>query len=272
MLGREISGRLAAKHTVIAPGKEDLDVTCADSVRGFFNLHKPEAVIHCAAMTAVDACETYREEAFKVNAAGSLNIASACRAAGAKLIAVSTDYVFGGQLERPYNEYDKPEPKTVYGKSKLAGEENIRLFCSDHIILRTSWLYGSGGPSFLHTMLKLAGENKPVLKVVGDQIGNPTSAEAVAAGIGVLLEKPYISGTFHFSCEGECSWFDFASEIFRLKGISQRIEKCSTSEFPRPAARPKNSSLDKMNLRLWDLPPMPFWKDALKCFLLAETL
>lgn len=269
MLGREIS-RQFTNHKIIEADISVCDITDGAGFEAFLFSHKPDVVIHCAAMTAVDDCETNIDKAFKINGIGSANVANACRRLGIKLIAISTDYVFDGFLSRPYNEYDKPDPKTVYGKSKLAGEDAVRMFCPDHIILRISWLYGLGGPSFLHTMIKLGQGDRASLKVVDDQIGNPTSTIAVAAGIKKLVEMPHLNGTFHFSCEGECSWFDFASEIFRLKGIGMKLERCSTADFPRPAPRPHNSRLDKMNLRLHNLPPMPHWKDGLKEFLELE--
>lgn len=269
MLGREILRQLK-DHEIIEADRDVCDITDMEGFQRFVSHHKPQTVIHCAAMTAVDDCETNSETAYKINAFGSQNVATACEKVGAKLIAISTDYVFDGALERPYNEYDIPNPKTVYGKSKYAGEEAVRRYCRDSIILRISWLYGFGGPSFVHTMMKLADGSRPSLKVVGDQIGNPTSTIAVVDGIKNLLNRPYLNGIFHFSCEGECSWFDFASEIFKIKGVNQKIQICSTAEFPRPAPRPHNSRMDKMNLRFAGLAPMPFWKDALKEFLDKE--
>lgn len=266
MLGREILRQFTG-HEIVQADRDVCDITDTKGFQQFVLSHQPETVIHCAAMTAVDDCETRSEDAYKINAFGSQNVAMACEKVGAKLIAISTDYVFDGQLDRPYNEYDIPAPKTIYGKSKYAGEEAVRRYCRDSIVLRISWLYGFGGPSFVHTMLKLADGSRPLLKVVSDQIGNPTSTIAVVVGIKNMLDNPYLQGTFHFSCEGECSWFDFASEIFKMRGISQKLEKCSTSDFPRPAPRPHNSRMDKMNLRFAGLEPMPFWKDALKEFL-----
>ena len=228
-------------------------------------------MIHCAAMTAVDKCETERDLAYKLNACGSANIASACHRNGIRLIAISTDYVFKGDSERPYTEFDRPDGgNTVYGQSKFAGEEMIRRHCPDHVIARISWLYGAGGPSFVHAMINLADGTRPALKVVSDQFGNPTSALAVARELREVLKRPELVGTYHMTCEGEASWHEFALEIFERMGISQKVLPCATEEFPRPAPRPANSRLEKMMLRLSGLPPMPDWKDALGEFLANE--
>ena len=269
MLGREISRQLT-DHEIIKADLDVCDITEAKGFEEFVSAHTPEIIIHCAAMTAVDDCETKIDQAFKINAQGSSNVAWACKKVGARLIAFSTDYVFDGELDRPYNEYDIPNPKTIYGKSKFAGEEAIRYFCPDHAILRISWLYGLGGPSFYHTMLKLADGSRPLLKIVSDQIGNPTSTVAVVNNLKNILDNPYLRGVFHFSCEGKASWFEFTEEIFKLKGINQPIAACTSQEYPSPAPRPKNSQMDKMNLRINGLPSMPCWKKALKEFVALE--
>ena len=250
------------------PEADITDENCIDAV---IARHRPDAVIHCAAMTAVDKCEEAVDLAYCINARGSANVAAACNRHGVRLIAISTDYVFDGAAERPYNEFDAVTGgDTVYGKSKFAGEEQIRALCPDHCICRISWLYGKGGPSFVHAMLKLADGTRPELKVVADQHGNPTSAYAVARELRALLGRPLLRGTFHMTCEGEATWAEFAAEIFRLAGKDQKIVPCTTEEFPRPAPRPKNSRLDKMGLRLAGLPPMPDWRAALAEFLKLE--
>ena len=198
-------------------------------------------------------------------------MSSACARHGVRLVAISTDYVFEGDADRPYTEFDRPTGgRTVYGQSKFAGEEAVRSLCPDHVIARISWLYGAGGPSFVHAMMNLADGTRPVLKVVADQHGNPTSTVAVAQALGNILKRPNLCGTFHLTCEGEATWAEFAEEIFRLAGRKQAVQPCTTDEFPRPAPRPKNSRLEKMALRLAGLPPMPHWKDALAAFMVAE--
>ena len=271
MLGRTLVGELGDGFDVVPTDLPEADVTDEDAIDEVIARHRPDAVVHCAAMTAVDRCETERELAFRLNAHGAANVAASCNRRGARLIAISTDYVFAGDSDRPYDEFDAPVgARTVYGQSKLAGEEAVRSLCPNHAICRTSWLYGAGGPSFVHAMMKLADGTRPALKVVDDQRGNPTSAAAVSRALRGLLGRPNLCGTFHLTCEGEASWAEFAREIFSLAGIRQDVRPCTTEEFPRPAPRPRNSRLDKMRLRLAGLPPMPHWKDALREFMRSE--
>ena len=271
MLGRTLVRELGGEFEVIATDLPEADITDEVSLDVIFGQHAPDAVIHCAAMTAVDRCETERDLAFRLNARGTANVAALCNRRGIRLIAISTDYVFDGDSYRPYNEFDRATGgRTVYGQSKFAGEEAVRTLCPNHVIARISWLYGAGGPSFVHAMMSLADGSRPVLKVVADQLGNPTSAVAVARALREMLKRPNLCGTFHVTCEGEATWAEFAEEIFRLAGKEQKVQPCTTEEFPRPAPRPKNSRLDKMGLRLAGLPPMPDWKDALAEFMAAE--
>ena len=270
MLGRTLQNVLSENEIIIADLPE-ADITDAAGFDKFLAAAKADAVIHCAAMTAVDKCETEQDLAYKLNAAGSMNVASACHRHNVRLIAISTDYVFEGSSDRPYHEFDMPNGgNTVYGQSKFAGEELIRRHCPNHVICRISWLYGAGGPSFVHAMMNLADGSRPVLKVVSDQHGNPTSTLAVSRQLKNILARPELVGTFHLTCEGEATWFDFAEEIFRLAGKNQKIEPCTTAEFPRPAPRPFNSRLEKRMLRLCGLPPMPDWHDALAEFMQSE--
>ena len=271
MLGRTLVGELGSDFDVVPTDLPEADITDENAIDKIIAQHKLDAVIHCAAMTAVDRCETERELAFRLNAHGTANVAASCNRHGVRLIAISTDYVFDGGSERPYDEFDRPTGgNTVYGQSKFAGEEAVRVHCPNHVICRISWLYGAGGPSFVHAMMKLADGTRPELKVVADQRGNPTSALAVARALRSILERPKLCGTYHLTCEGEASWAEFAEEIFRIARRSQKVAPCTTEEFPRPASRPKNSRLDKMRLRLAGLPPMPHWKDALKEFMRLE--
>ncbi len=270
MLGRTLQ-KVLAEHEIIIADLPEADITDPAGFDRFVAEHTPDAVIHCAAMTAVDKCETEIDFSYKLNAFGSTNVAAACHRHGVRLIAISTDYVFKGDAERPYNEFDIPcGGNTVYGKSKFAGEEAIRKHCPDHVICRISWLYGAGGPSFVHAMMNLADGTRPELKVVADQHGNPTSTLAVARQLKNILSRRELAGTFHLTCEGEATWADFAEEIFRIAGKNQKVVPCKTEDFPRPAPRPKNSRLDKMMLRLAGLPPMPHWKDALAEFMKEE--
>ena len=268
MLGRTLQQSWQDWELIIA----DLPEADICDPAGFDKLiaeSKPDAVVHCAAMTQVDRCETESELAYKLNAFGTGVVASACHRHGVKLAAISTDYVFSGDMGRPCHEWDIPAPKTVYGASKLAGEEMVRIHCPDHLIVRVAWLYGVGGPSFVHTIRKAAAEGKD-LKVVQDQIGNPTSAFAVANHLRLLLERPELTGTFHLTCEGEASWYEFACELTRLAGLSPKIEPCTGKEFPRPAPRPADSRLEKRALKFAGLPPMPDWREVLAEFMKRE--
>lgn len=267
MLGRTLIHRLS-RFQCVGTDIDDCDITVASQVESLVRNYLPNVVIHCAAMTAVDACESRWDDAMRVNAIGSGNIAAACNRHRAKMIAISTDYVFSGTLDRPYHEWDEPGPVSVYGQSKLAGENHVRQLCPNHLIARVAWLYGPGGPSFLHTIVRLS-QNQDQLKIVDDQHGNPTSTFAVADQLARLIELP-LAGTIHLTCEGETTWFGFAQELFRLLGRRIDLQPCTTGEFPRPAPRPANSRLEKAFLRLQGLPPLPHWRDALAEFITSE--
>lgn len=264
MLGRTLQ-RHFQQHELFIADLPEVDITDGRGVEQAVAAFKPDVVIHCAAMTQVDACESDADAAFRVNALGSACVARAAARHGARMIAISTDYVFAGTLDRPYHEFDETMPRSVYGASKLAGEQAVRAHCPDHTIVRIAWLYGEGGPSFVHTMLKLGRQSGEVLKVVDDQIGNPTSTEAVAGLIDRLLENP-IPGVVHGTCEGEATWFQFTQAIFKLAGLARGIEPCTSAQFPRPAPRPANSRLEKRMLRLAGLTLMPHWQAELEKF------
>ncbi|MBO7620818.1 MAG: dTDP-4-dehydrorhamnose reductase [Victivallales bacterium] len=272
MLGRTLQ-QVLKEHEIIVADLPEWDITDAVGFNENLKNARADVVIHCAAMTAVDKCETEADLAYRLNAVGSMNVAAACHRNGVRLIGISTDYVFGGELDRPYHEFDiAGGAHTVYGASKFAGEEMIRRHCPNHVICRISWLYGPGGPSFVHAMMNLADGTRPVLKVVDDQHGNPTSTLAVARELAIILDHPELVGTFHMTCEGEATWAEFAREIFRLAGKKQEVQPCTTAEFPRPAPRPLNSRLEKRMLRLCGLPPMPDWHDALAEFMQYEYI
>lgn len=267
MLGRTLARRLQVGNQLWAPGSRELDICDVAAVTAGFARFRPDTVIHCAALTAVDRCESEPALAMRINRDGSASIAQACHAAGARLLAISTDYVFAGDLGRPYREDDATGPRTAYGQSKLAGEEAVRGLCSDHLILRVSWLYGPGGPSFVHTMRRLLTlPDATPLPVVDDQRGNPTSTDAVATGIANLLATP-ARGIVHLTCEGETTWHGFAQEIAARLALPRPLRRCTTDEFPRPAPRPADSRLDKAALRALGLPAMPDWRQTLGDFL-----
>lgn len=267
MLGTTLMNTLQG-HELFALDREECDITNPALVCSVFEKIKPDVVIHCAAMTAVDLCESKEFEAWRINAFGTTNVAHACNNIGAKLIAISTDYVFDGELDRPYHEYDQPNGGlNIYAKSKWAAEQAVRALCRNHLIARVSWLYGSKGPSFVHTMLRLADGTRPELKIVNDQIGNPTSTKAVAEALQVILRKPEFVGTVHLTCEGEASWFDFAKKIFEITGVNQKIIPCTSDQYRTPARRPHNSRLEKLVLKEWGEWRMPQWERALEDFL-----
>ena len=271
MLGRTLQKELAG-HELIVADLPDWDITDDTGFVEKVGAAKPELIIHCAAMTKVDDCEAKRELAFKLNEEGSRNVALAAKTCGARLFAISTDYVFSGEPPREpwaWSETDIPRPRTVYGASKFAGEQMIQMIIPEAVIIRIAWLYGSGGPSFVHTMAKLGAQEGAPLKVVNDQRGNPTSTKVVADVIKFLMTKPDVSGIVHGTCEEQCTWYDLTVELFRLLGLKRGVVPCTTDEFPRPAPRPHNSALKKsvLNLLGYRTPP---WKDALAEFVKSE--
>ena len=265
-LGLELQRQLKQKgiDEVIPTDYTTLDITDLEAVKRFALEHKPEVIINCAAHTAVDKCEEDVDNAYKINAIGGKNLAIAASEIGAKLVHISTDYVFDGENPMPRREDDKVSPQTIYGKSKLLGEELIKTFCKKHFIIRTAWLYGEGN-NFVRTMLKLA-ENHDEINVVGDQFGSPTSTKDLAKVVIELMQTEYY-GTYHGTCEGECSWYDFACKIFELKDVKVKVNKVTSEEFVRPAPRPKYSVLDNFMLKLYGLNSFRTWEEALEDYL-----
>ena len=271
MLGRTLQKALA-EHEIIIADLPEWDITDDTGFVAKTAEVKPDLIIHCAAMTKVDDCEQKRELAFKLNEEGSRNVALAAKACGARLIAISTDYVFSGEPPQEpwaWSETDIPRPRTVYGASKFAGEQMIQMILPEAVILRIAWLYGAGGPSFVHTMAKLGAQEGAPLKVVNDQRGNPTSTKTVADVIRFLITKPDVSGIVHGTCEDQCTWYDLTVELFRLMGLRRAVVPCTTEEFPRPAPRPRNSALKKSVLNLLGY-RTPNWKIALADFVKTE--
>ena len=270
MLGRTLQKELAGNEIVVAD-LPDWDITDADAFMEKTIAAAPDVVVHCAGMTQVDDCEADRDRAFRLNEEGTRNVALACKACGSRLIAISTDYVFSGETPREpwaWSETDIPRPRTVYGASKFAGEQMVQMIHPDNsVILRIAWLYGEGGPSFVHTMAKLGAQEGDPLKVVDDQRGNPTATKAVAGVIRFLMAHPEVSGIVHGTCEEQCTWYEFAKEIKRLLGsrFPREIVPCTTAEFPRPAPRPRNSALKKSVLNVLGY-RTPNWRDALADF------
>lgn len=251
---------------VVSFGREEMDVTQSTNVQELVAANTPDVVIHSAANTNVDGCELEPDSAYCVNAMGSRNIAVASEKVGAKLVYVSTDYVFDGTSQRPYTEFDKTNPISIYGKSKLAGERYVAGFSSKYFIVRTSWLYGEHGNNFVKTMLRLAKE-KTEFNVVDDQVGSPTYTKDLARFIAVLLRTD-LYGIYHATNTGSCSWFQFAKTIFQMSGLSNiKVNPITTSELNRPAPRPAYSVLDHYCIRLEELPDLRSWQDAMQEYL-----
>lgn len=266
-------GRISDKYAgceIIAVDVEDLDITDTEAVMAFVGEKKPDIIINCAAMTNVDGCETNFDAAMKVNAIGPRNLAMAAERNGAKLVHVSTDYVFKGDGNTPRCEWDETEPNTVYGKSKLLGEKYVEEFSTRYFILRTAWLYGLIGKNFVKTMRRLGNMND-VTTVVDDQRGNPTNANDLAYHILKLaLTEEY--GVYHCTGEGECSWADFAALIMELSHCKGTVAKCTTEEYsakyPAAAPRPLYSSLNNLMLKCTVGNEMRDWQTALKEYII----
>jgi dTDP-4-dehydrorhamnose reductase len=267
MLGRDLMALLG--ETARGVDIDEIDITSLESTERVLKTLKPETVINCAAYTDVDGCETNSEIAMQVNGEGVAHLAMSSREIGARLVHVSTDYVFDGAKGSPYVEDDAPCPLSIYGESKLAGEMNA-VFNPDHLIVRTQWLYGLHGKNFVETMLSL-GREKDELSVVDDQVGSPTWTVDLAHAILALL-KCGQRGVYHAANTGFCSWNGFAKAIFEEAGLKTYVKGMTTAELNRPAHRPLYSTLDCSKLyRDTDFQPQP-WRDALKKYMHLRTL
>ncbi|HON10229.1 MAG TPA: dTDP-4-dehydrorhamnose reductase [Chitinispirillaceae bacterium] len=261
-----------AAYSVAGVDYPQIDITNRKSVREFVNQIKPWCIINCAAFTAVDDCESHPDTAFAVNARGPENLAISAEENGALLVHISTDYVFDGKKSVPYIESDITNPMTVYGKSKLEGERLVAENCSRHQIFRIAWLYGLNGNNFVKAIRNAAIKKKTSgepLKVVNDQTGTPTSAIEVCRQVLNCLESGQY-GIFHSTCEGSCTWYDFAREVLASSGIDVELLPCTTEEFPRPAPRPRFSVLENARLKSLGLNTMPDWKKAFANFIEDE--
>ncbi len=238
----------------------ELDITNIDKVMELAREVKPYAIINCAAHTAVDACETDVDNAYRINAIGPRNLSIAATEMGAKMVHISTDYVFDGKGTRPYIEFDPTGPQGVYGATKLAGEQMVKEFADRYFIIRTAWLYGDG-KNFVKTMLRLSETNDKV-RVVSDQFGSPTSTKELAGAIEHLLFTENY-GLFHGTCEGSCNWAEFTEEIFRLAGRKTAVEAITTAEFGAKAPRPAYSILENYMLKLTTDYMFADWHDAI---------
>jgi len=267
MLGQDVvAAAEASGDEVLALAHADLDVTDERAVAAAMSDEQVDAVIHCAAWTDVDGAESDPDEADAVNALGTESVANAAAHVGARLVHVSTDYVFDGDRssdEPAYVESDVPGPRSVYGASKLAGEEAVTAADGSHAIVRSSWLFGVGGRNFVATMLDLAAGRDEVT-VVDDQVGCPTATAHLAPALLALAHDEDAQGILHVAGAGRCSWHDLAVETFRQAGVACRVLACSTAEMPRPAPRPAFSALESERD---DAPLLPPWQEGLTTYL-----
>lgn len=258
MLGQDLCPTLSDNgYDVIETDKDSFDITKPDMVENFISKKTPDIIIHCAAYTNVDGAEEDFMTAELINVKGTENLAKVCAKNNVPLVYISTDYVFDGEKNTPYTTDDEPNPINIYGKTKLGGEEVIKKYCAKYYIIRTSWLYGHHGKNFVETMLSLRDNSE--IKVVDDQKGCPTWTMDLSDGIIKIINNE-TCGTYHVCGNGETSWFEFAKEVFKQAGISVNIVPCTTSEFPRPAKRPKYSVMDNNGI-------CRDWKLALKDYL-----
>ena len=253
----------------LGTSSRELDITDREAVERLMESYRPDAVIHCAAYTKVDLAEDEPERCWAVNADGTRNVAAACRKTGAKLLYISTDYVFPGTGERSYETGDPTGPVNTYGRSKLAGELAVQSLLEKYFIVRISWVFGKNGNNFVKTMLRLA-ETKAELSVVCDQIGSPTYTADLAPLLCDMVQTERY-GVYHATNEGTCAWSEFAEAIFELEGRQVAVHPIPTSAYPTKAARPLNSRLSKESLRDNGFQALPEWKDALARYLKEIT-
>jgi len=258
MLGaRVVEAAREAGHEVLAPGRAACDLASAPSVRAAVEGHRPDVVINCAAWTDVDGAEEHEAEALAVNGTGAGELAGAARAAGARVVHLSTDYVFDGAKREPWTEDDPVAPLGAYGRTKFAGERAVAAACPDHAIVRTAWLFGAGGRNFVDTMLALGAEREEVA-VVTDQVGSPTWTGHLAPAL-VALAADTATGLFHVAGAGKCSWHELCVEAFRVAGLATRVEETTSARFTRPAPRPAYSVLASERP---DAPRLPDWREG----------
>lgn len=287
-LGSELVEVLSKDYNVTAVDKKDFDISEFKAVQNCLTGPRPDIIIHSAAFTDVDACEKEKSTAFRINGIGTRNLAIMAKRLNAKFFYISTDYVFNGEKEDVYFEYDSPDPKTIYGLSKLLGENFVKEQLNKFFILRIAWLYGKNGKNFVKKMLDLA-KTKKEIKIVNDQSGSPTWTIDIIRQIKKLMTTDFY-GTYHCTSQGSCTWFEFALEIFKQIGYEEKnkgsksliletknqkneaensitLKKITSREFKTDARRPKNSVLENYMLRIQNLDIMPHWKESLTTFI-----
>lgn len=267
-LGRDCTKVLEKRYDVVAPGSKDLDIGDPVEVQEWVERVKPQVILNCAAFTRVDDCETKRDLAWRVNAEGPGHLAAAAHARNSLLVHISTDYVFDGNKPVPeaYTEQEETHPLSHYGMTKLEAERAIARETPNHIMLRTAWMYGETGQNFLKTMLRLALANpEKTIKVVHDQFGSPTWSFRLARQIEKVVEAP-IRGIFHATAEGYCTWYELAKRFLEAMEVPHSLAPCTTTEYPTPAVRPRNSILENRRLKEAGLNIMTDWQADLMQF------
>jgi dTDP-4-dehydrorhamnose reductase len=265
MLGRAVLERFASQYDIVPLRRADCDLADARATADAIAARAPRHIVHCAAWTDVDGCESNPERAWRDNAAATRNVALAAQAAGASLVYISTDYVFDGTKNDPYREDDPTSPLNVYGQSKRAGEEHVLREAHRAFVVRTSWLYGPGGKNFVHTMAALLGERDEV-QVVNDQTGSPTYTRDLASALLLLVESDHY-GLYHLANSGTCTWYELARAIAERTGSRCRVRPCTSAEYPRPARRPRNSVLEPYRWKQQGWPLPRHWTEALDEYL-----
>jgi dTDP-4-dehydrorhamnose reductase len=266
MLARSVARALETSgHDVLALRRDDADVTQYDALIHPIRTFRPDWIFHLGAFTKVDECESRPDHAYLVNGLGSKNVALAAAECAAAVLTISSDYVFGGDASRPYREYDPPAPRSVYGASKWAGEQSVREVNPHHLIVRTSWLFGRGGPNFIDTILTKGRAGEP-LKVVDDQRGSPTWTHDLARGLIDLVDRRQY-GTYHCTNSGDGTWYDLAAYALERAGVKTSLERTDSATFQRPAPRPAYSVLDSHWFDHVTGRPMPPWQDAVDRYL-----
>lgn len=268
-LGQDVMRELARKnHQAFGTGRTQLDITNEADVTAYISEVKPDVILHCAAYTNVDAAEENEDVAYQINAAGTEYLAKAAKLTGAKMLYISTDYVFDGTATEPYEVDEPTKPLGAYGRTKLAGEQLLQKHLDEFFIVRTAWVFGIYGNNFVKTMIRL-GQERGEVGVVHDQVGSPTYTVDLAQFMVELMETDKY-GVYHATNSGICSWYDFAVEIFKQAEMNVKVNPLTSDQFPRPAARPKYSVLSKKMIEKQGLKPLRDWKEALAAYL-AES-
>ena len=273
-LGTDLSEVFSSEHEVVALNHTDIEITSIDSVRDSLSVIKPAIVLNTAAYHIVPEAEKFPEKAFQINGIGALNLAKVCEELNIHLVHYSTDYVFDGKKQKPYTEDDRPNPLSVYASTKLSGEYFALNYCDHSYVIRVSGIYGkvpcrAKGGNFITTMIKLAKE-KPEVRVVNDEVLTPTPTYWIAKNTAELI-KTNAFGLYHMSCQGEVSWYEFAKVIWETLRLETPLYPASVKDFPSVVKRPFYSVLENKNLNKLGINQMPYWKEALKNFLVPES-